>query len=141
MARSVSEWIGKTDDSKAPPRVRQRAFDRDGGKCHLCSIVIKPIEGFELDHVVALINGGENRETNLAPAHKHCHLAKTRLDVAKKVKVAAIRQRFTGAKQPTGKLKSAGFPQSTKSTQRTEKAAGKLPVPGYRSLFTEPRPE
>lgn len=27
------------------------------------------------------------------------------------------------------------------STQRTEKAAGKLPVPGFKRLFAEARPE
>lgn len=138
MARSTKDWRGKTDDSKAPPTVRQRVFDRDGGKCHLCQVVIKPVEGFELDHVVALINGGSNTEGNLAPAHKHCHLAKTRLDLAEKAKVAAIRQRFTGAKQPAGKLKSAPFTPSEKTARRSERAAAKAPLPP-RPLFAQAR--
>lgn len=107
MARTANlkEWIGKTDDSKAPPRVRQKVFDRDGGKCHLCGHAIKvPAETWDLDHVIALANGGENREANLAPAHKHCHLAKTGKDVAEKSKVAAIRQKHTGAKFAKSKL-------------------------------------
>lgn len=105
MARTVKEWQGRTDDSKAPPRVRQKIFDRDAGKCHLCGHAIKvPGETWDLDHIVALINGGENRETNLAPAHKHCHLAKTALDVGEKSKVAAVRQKHTGAKFAKSKL-------------------------------------
>lgn len=28
MARSVEEWIGRTDDAKVPPRVRLRIFER-----------------------------------------------------------------------------------------------------------------
>lgn len=138
MVRSTKDWRGKTDDSKAPPTVRQRVFDRDGGKCHLCQVVIKPVEGFELDHVVALINGGSNTEGNLAPAHKHCHLAKTRLDLAEKSKVAAIRQRFTGAKQPAGNLKSAGFTPSEKTARRSERAAAKAPLP-FKPLFAQAR--
>lgn len=29
----------------------------------------------------------------------------------------------------------------TKSTERKDRAAGKLPVPGFKRLFTEARPE
>lgn len=139
MARSTKDWRGKTDDSKAPPTVRQKVFDRDGGRCHLCQVVIKPVEGFELDHVVALINGGSNTEGNLAPAHKHCHLAKTRLDLAEKSKVAAIRQRFTGAKQPAGNLKSAGFPKPDKEAQRAARRAASKPSLPFKRLFAEAR--
>lgn len=137
MARSVTEWVGKTYDSKAPPRVRQRVFDRDKGCCHLCKLPIKTGETWEADHVIALINGGANAESNLAPAHSHCHVGKSARDLKEKAKVAAIRQRFTGAKQPTGKLKSAGFPQSTKSAQRSEKASGKIAPPPRRPLFVQ----
>lgn len=115
MPRPVKEWIGKRPESAAPPRVRQRVRDRDGGICRLCSTAIKPAESFELDHITALINGGENREKNLAAVHKHCHLAKTASDVAEKAKVAAMRQKFTGAKRPSGKLQGPGFPKAPKA--------------------------
>lgn len=113
--RPTSEWIGKRPESVAPPRVRQRVRDRDGGICRLCSTAIKPAESFELDHIVALINGGANKETNLSAVHKHCHVAKTASDVAEKAKVAAIRQKFTGAKRPAGNLKGPGFPKAPKA--------------------------
>jgi 5-methylcytosine-specific restriction endonuclease McrA len=107
MARTakLKEWIGKSDNHVPPATVRQRVFDRDAGKCHLCGHVIKvPGETWDLDHVVALINGGENRESNLAPAHKHCHVAKTARDVGEKSKVAAVRQKHTGASRPKSPL-------------------------------------
>lgn len=111
MARSIKgQWRGKTDDSKAPPTVRQRVFDAHGGKCHLCGQPIKvPAESWELDHVTALVNGGENAESNLAPAHKVCHLAKTAKDCAEKSKVAAVRMKHTGAKRPKQSIRSKGF--------------------------------
>ena len=108
MARTVKEWIGKTDDSKAPPRVRQRIFDRETGICHWCR---QPISkgGFECDHIIALINGGENRESNLGPVHPHCHKLKSAQDVKEKAKVQRTRQKHTGAKKPAGKIQSKGF--------------------------------
>ena len=41
MPRALPEWIGKTDDSQAPPRVRVRCFERDKGVCHICKQKIK----------------------------------------------------------------------------------------------------
>lgn len=108
MARSVKEWIGKTDDSKAPPRVCQRVFDRANGICHFCGQPIqKPHQAHETDHIKALINGGENRETNLAPIHKKpCHEVKTAADVNTKAKVAAVRQKHLGIARPKAKIAS-----------------------------------
>lgn len=113
MPRAVAEWVGKTPDTKAPARVRDRVFERAGRVCHLCRLPIKvPAESWQLDHIVALVNGGANAESNLAPAHAHCHIAKTAVDVAEKAKVAKIRQKHTGARRPDGKIRSAGFPKA-----------------------------
>lgn len=111
MTRSTKEWVGKTDDHKAPKSVRTRIFDRDNGICHICKLPIKvPFETWQADHVVALINGGENREMNLAPAHSHCHIAKTTEDVAEKSKVTKTRQKHIGVKaEPARPMKSRGF--------------------------------
>lgn len=97
MARSVDEWIGKTDDDSPPPRVRVRVFERYGGRCHLSGRMIRPGDEWDLDHVTALINGGENRESNLAPALRDAHRAKTAEDVAAKSKVARIKAKHIGA--------------------------------------------
>lgn len=139
MARTVSEWIGQTDDHRAPGKVRQRVFDRAGGKCHLCNQPIQTDkQKWDLDHVVALINGGENAESNLKPAHRDCHKEKTRADVAEKVKVAAIRQRHIGALVPPAKIKSAPFRKSTKTAKREATAATKGALPP-KTLFAQAR--
>jgi len=111
MARPVVEWIGKHHGVNIPPRVRQRIYDRDGGVCHLCKLPIKPGETWQADHVIALINGGEHRETNLAPAHSHCHVSKSAKDVAEKSKVARVRQKHTGAKRPKQSIPSRPKPE------------------------------
>lgn len=124
MPRSTKEWIGKRPDSMPPPRVRQRIFDRAGGVCHWCKIAIKvPAETWQADHVVAVINGGENRESNLAPIHGHCHVEKTGLDVAEKAKTAAIRKKHIGATRPVAKIAGRPFPRSERSARRKEKTS------------------
>lgn len=92
MSRSTDEWIGKTDDVVPPPRVRLRVFDVAGGRCHLCSRKIAAGEYWQADHVIALCNGGTNREGNLKPACRNCCYAKTAEDVAEKAEVAATRK-------------------------------------------------
>jgi 5-methylcytosine-specific restriction endonuclease McrA len=67
FGREVPEWFGATPDTPAPERVRQRVFMRYGGKCHWTGRKIMPGDDWDLDHVKALRNGGENREANLAP--------------------------------------------------------------------------
>lgn len=127
MARTVKEWRADTDDQRAPPRVRARIFDREGGKCHLCG---QPIIGkkWALDHVKALINGGENRETNLAPVHIACHAEKTAQDVAEKARIAAKRRKHIGIVDAT-KMQGRPFQKSRKAVRRQQAAANKLPLP------------
>lgn len=136
MARTPPEWIGKTDDTKIPPRVCERVFDRAKGICHFCGQPIqKPHQAHETDHVKALINGGENRESNLAPIHKKpCHQVKTASDVKEKAKVSAVRKKHIGITRPAGKLQGQGFQKSPKSPRIDKSALPSLPAPSlYRS--------
>ena len=96
MSREVDEWIGATDDAAIPARVRVRVFQRCGGVCHLSGIKIRPGDEWDMDHVRALCNGGENRESNLAPALRDKHREKTASDVAQKSKDARVRARHLG---------------------------------------------
>jgi 5-methylcytosine-specific restriction protein A len=75
--REIPEWIGKTPNSAPPDHVRQRIFLRCGGRCHIAKRKIMAAEPWDLDHVVALRDGGENRERNLAPALRDKHREKT----------------------------------------------------------------
>lgn len=103
MPRALPEWIADTDDQRAPPRVRQRIFDDCGGKCHICGLIIIG-KKWALDHVTALVNGGENRQSNLKPVHIACHAIKTAADVAEKAKVSKVRGKHIGAIKPKSKL-------------------------------------
>lgn len=98
--RSVPEWIGKTDDAKVPPHVRLRIFDTHWGKCHISGRRIQAGEAWDVDHVIALVNGGEHRESNMAPVLREFHKAKTAQDVAEKSRVARKRRKFLGIKKP-----------------------------------------
>ena len=113
--RSVPEWVGKTDDTKPPPRVKLRIFDAYGGKCHWSGSKIMAGDEWDADHVVALVNGGKNRESNLAPILRgKPHKEKTAQDVAIKSKTARIKAKHIGAwpkPRGNGKLQSRGFPK------------------------------
>lgn len=101
MPRSVPEWIGKTDDTPAPPRVRRGIFDAHGGCCYLTGRKIDPVRDiWHLEHVIAIVNGGQNRESNLAPALVEAHAEKTRSDLQLKSKVARVRNKHLGIKSP-----------------------------------------
>lgn len=110
MARPVPEWIGKTHASDIPSRVRARVFERAGGICHLTGRKIRAGEAWDCDHIIALINGGEHRENNLAPALRDKHREKTAEDVALKSKTARVRAKHLGIypKSPH-RLQSRGF--------------------------------
>ena len=99
MARSVPEWVGPTPDTRPPPRVRLRVFESHGGTCHLTGRKIRPGDAWELEHVVAIINGGENREGNMAPALRDAHRKKTAQDVAEKSKVNRIKAKHLGIRK------------------------------------------
>ena len=117
MARSVPEWIGKTPDTRVPPRVKQRIYDRANGICHICCLPIKTGETWHAEHVIALIEGGENREGNLKPAHAHCNFAKASGEKTRKSKVAKVRQKHTGAIKPKGDIQSRGFEKAPRPSK------------------------
>lgn len=84
MSRSLPEWCGKNDDTPIPPRVKIRVFDRSDGCCASCHRSVggrlRPI----YDHIVALINKGENRESNLQLLCHECSGTKSAADVQEK---------------------------------------------------------
>ena len=99
MTRSVPEWIGKTDDSPIPPRVRVRVFERHNGVCHLSGRTIRAGEAWDCDHIIALANGGRHAESNLAPALRDKHKLKTAQDVREKSIVYRKKAKNLGLKK------------------------------------------
>jgi len=104
MTRTVPEWRGATPDTRPPARVRLRVFLAHDGVCYLSRRKIGPGDTWQLDHVRALINGGENREANLAPVMKAPHREKTNADVAEKAKVDRIAKKHLGITGPKGAI-------------------------------------
>jgi 5-methylcytosine-specific restriction endonuclease McrA len=121
MSRSVNEWVAKHDDQKVPPRVRQRVFDQHGGICHLTGRKIQPGEKWELEHIRALILGGQHRESNLAPALSEAHKIKTATEMKVKAKTDAVRKKHLGITRPKQTIKSPPFPKTEKALKRLAK--------------------
>ena len=94
--RTVPEWIGETPETAVPLRVKLRVFDAHGGRCHWSGKKIAAGDRWDVDHIRALINGGENRESNLAPILREKHREKTARDIDEKAKVARIRAKHFG---------------------------------------------
>lgn len=106
MPRAVPEWVGKTDDSAVPGRVKDRILRRQTDLCAgaACTVTFSGAEKPEFDHIVPLILGGQNRERNLQALCRSCHGAKSQVDVRVKAKVASVRAKHLGLKAPPRNL-------------------------------------
>lgn len=120
MTRAVPEWLAKHDDEKVPARVRLRVFERENGMCHITGRKIAPGESWELEHKVALILGGQHRESNLFPALTEPHREKTAAEMQVKAKIANVRKKHLGIKRPKQSIKSPPFPASDKPNRSSK---------------------
>lgn len=98
MTRSVEEWIGATPDTPVPPRVRLRMLEAKKHRCHKCTRKILVGEEWTCEHLIALINGGQNREKNLDVTCCNCLPAKNAADVAEKAMIYRKRAKHLGIK-------------------------------------------
>jgi 5-methylcytosine-specific restriction protein A len=118
--RTVPEWIGKTPDSAIPDRVRLRVLMRYRCVCAKCGIKLGGGVAWDCDHTQALVNEGENRESNLQPlCKKNCHPKKTVDDVAAKSETYQARIRHYGIKKPKRPMpgsKASGFKRKMDGT-------------------------
>lgn len=99
MSRSAKEWVAKHDDQAIPPRVKIRIYMRCDGRCQKCTTRHMAGAIPQYDHIKALINGGEHRESNLQLLCVPCHTAKTKVDVAEKSVVATIQKKHLGIRK------------------------------------------
>jgi 5-methylcytosine-specific restriction protein A len=101
--RSVKNWVGKTDDSKIPDRVRIRVFEKYKGSCYRSGIKIRSGDQWDIDHIIALVNGGSHSEDNLAPILIGPHKEKTKADRKIQSRIYKIKKRHLGLKKPKGR--------------------------------------
>lgn len=111
--RSVPEWIADNPGQAIPKRVKMRIWEREGGKCYLTGRKIRPGDTFEFEHVRALADDGEHRESNIRLALTAPHKVKSADEAAARVKPDRIRAKHNGlwpkSKRP---LKGRGFEPS-----------------------------
>lgn len=115
---NLKEWIGKNDDQRVPDYVRLRVFEAFKGICYLSGRKISARDKWELEHKVALCNGGEHRETNMAPALVAPHKVKTKEDRATKSKNDSVRKNFLGIKKPRTIIRWRRFDGSIRDAGR-----------------------
>ena len=119
--RAVPEWQGATPDTKIPARVMLRVFERYDGRCHWTGRKITPQDDWDCDHVIAIANGGQNRESNLAPILRgKPHKEKTAIDVSEKAKTDRMRKKHLGIGKSTHRWASRPFQKRAGRTGTTE---------------------
>ncbi len=132
MPRSIPEWIGKTDDTKVPDRVKLRIFDAHKGICWLSKQKIHVGDDVDYHHKKGLKEGGENRESNIVPVLRVHHKIENKRQQAVKKKVDATRKKHLGITKPKQKIQSPGF-QSSRKKPRFDRTSLK-PKQFYRSV-------
>lgn len=113
--RSVTEWVGKTPDAKVPARVKLRILRRFNGKCYLTGILIADGQTFDLEHIKPLEEGGEHRESNMAPVLRLPHEVKTQAERKRQAKADRVAKKAHGLTGPKAEIKSRGFEPSGKT--------------------------
>jgi 5-methylcytosine-specific restriction protein A len=104
MARTVSEWVGKTDDAAIPGDVKLRIWNRAKGHCQICTRKILAGEVKHFDHIKPLADGGRHAEKNLQIACVACHATKTAGEATERAKVKAVAKSVLGLKRPKQKI-------------------------------------
>ena len=59
------------------PQRRAKIFAARQGICHKCTRKLVPADDWDIDHILALENGGTDEDENLAPCCDWCHVSKT----------------------------------------------------------------
>lgn len=119
MPRSVPEWIGKRPESMPGKLVLLRLYTRQNGLCACgCNRVMNlNRDKIDREHTIPLIDGGENRESNLTlMLHEH-HVPKTSAEASQR---AEARQHQAKAfTRPPSKWQSAGFAKAPPQRRAT----------------------
>lgn len=88
------------------PQQRARIFAEADGRCHKCERRLTPADKWEVEHLIALENGGNNDPSNLAPICEWCHPPKTKADHGKAAKARDV---YSKHNVPTTHRRGNGF--------------------------------
>ena len=127
MSRAVPEWIGRNDDSMPGKLVRDRLSRAQNDCCATCGNAFRPKRRAHCDHIVPLIDAGENRETNMQMLCADCHKAKTGAEAAARKKTRDIRQSHIMARKPSA-MRGAGFQRSEPQLTASSGLSDKFPL-------------
>lgn len=134
MTRTVTEWVGRTDDTPPPASCKRRILERQGYACALTGLTFDDKHKPRFDHKVPLWLGGQNRESNLqALREEEAHKPKTKAEAAVRAKVNANIDKRFGLKPSKQKIRSAGFPKAPAKQPKQQLAP--------RPLYAEARGE
>lgn len=109
--RPKKPWVGKTPQSMPPPDVRLRIVRTWDHTCYLTGIKITT-QTPDMEHVIALEDGGDNAEWNIRPALPAGHRVKTAAENKARDKADRAAKKKLGIKGPKKKIESAPMPKA-----------------------------
>ena len=59
-----------------------RILEANGRRCYKCTRPLGARDDYDIDHIIALENGGTDDDANLAPCCEFCHVEKSSADHA-----------------------------------------------------------
>ena len=112
MSRTIPEWIGKNDDAMPPRTVFDRLWEKQGGKDAITGIEFTAADKVVRDHILPLIDGGKNRESNLQLITEETHKDKTADEATRRGKERSVRAKARGyvTTDRRSSFQSRGFP-------------------------------
>ena len=122
MARTVTEWVGKTDDSAPSKSCKLRILARQDRRCALTGVEFKPGDHIQFDHKTPLWLGGENRERNLQAVLGEPHKGKTKAEAKVRAKVNGAAAKHMGITTRKQKIPGRGFPAPDKPERITKQS-------------------
>ena len=104
----MNEDVGTTKRKNMTPRLRLKVWEAHKGMCAICGGKIDGVgERWILEHMRPLALGGADDESNMAPVHEGCALAKTfgkSGDIAKAAKAKRVKTKHLGLKKSKNPL-------------------------------------
>ena len=95
--------VGTTRRKAMGQMRRLRIWEAHKGVCILCGLKIDGVrEEWIVEHVRALVLGGDDTDENCGPAHENCRRAKDKVDVASGAKAKRMKAKHLGIKKPGG---------------------------------------